>query len=233
LILILVFKIIKDKRSRRPYELLGDDIEIIPITDTLKKTDNETDVLYDLPNIQFSSYRESTKSHIFSFLEIIKKFQIRQLYHFTDEENIESIKQNGGLYSWHTCMQKGIIVNKHGSNELSRKLDLMKGLENYVRLSFNPYQPMLYVAKMEGRIIKPVVLVISTEVIYWADTLFSNINATSKGAQIGGSIEDFKKINFNVVLRRNWRPETKAHYQAEVLVNEKIPLKFILGRLNG
>lgn len=194
---------------------------------------DENEILFDLPPIQYQSLSEEKKSNFIEFKKLLDKYHIKYLYHFTDEENISSIKENGGLFSWHACKTKGIHIKRYGSNELSRKLDTKKGLENYIRLCFNPNHPMLYAAKYDGRILKPVILFISTNVIFWKDTLFSNINATSNSANIGGKLDDFNKIKFNVVLKRNWDFNTKSYYQAEILVKEHIPLKYILGKLNG
>ena len=38
----------------------------------------------------------------------LDKYGITKLYHFTDFDNLESIIQNGGLYSWADCNDKGI-----------------------------------------------------------------------------------------------------------------------------
>lgn len=37
---------------------------------------------------------------------IIEQQGITKLYHFTDRDNLQSIIQNGGLYSWADCEEK-------------------------------------------------------------------------------------------------------------------------------
>lgn len=165
--------------------------------------------------------------------KILKQYQIQCLYHFTDAANIPSIIQHGGLYSWWSCLQKGIAIPKPGANDLSRKLDHRKNLHDYVRLSFNDNHPMLAQARHEGRIERPVVLKISSEVIYWKATLFSDLNATANGAQIGDNIDDLKKVKFEIVSQPYYDEHTKPFYQAEVLAKTHIPIKYILNIPQG
>ena len=46
------------------------------------------------------------------YKDIIERNNIKCLYHFTDRENLESIINNGGLYSWADCKAKGIDIPK-------------------------------------------------------------------------------------------------------------------------
>lgn len=159
--------------------------------------------------------------------KLLKQYGIQYLYHFTDAANIPSIIQYGGLYSWWDCQQKGITIPKPGANEVSRKLDQQKDLHDYVRLSFNNKHPMIARARHEGRIENLVILKISSEVIYWKSTLFSDLNATANDAQVGDSIEDFKKIDFKIVTQPRYTKDTKSSYQAEVLIKTHIPIEYI------
>ena len=56
------------------------------------------------------------------------------------------------------------------------------------------------------------------------------MNATRTGAHVGGSLEDFKRIHFSSVKARKHfdLAEDEQHYfQAEILVKNFIPLKYI------
>ena len=75
---------------------------------------------------------------------VLEKYGITKLYHFTDFDNLESIIQNGGLYSWADCDDKGIKISKPGGSDTSRSLDRRDGLQNYVRVSFTKKHPMMY-----------------------------------------------------------------------------------------
>lgn len=161
---------------------------------------------------------------------IIDKHGIGRLYHFTDRDNLESIIRNGGLYSWADCKSKGIEIKKPGGSQTSRNMDMRDGLQNYVRVSFVTQHPMMYVAMNEGRISNPVILEIDPEVIYWQATRYADRNATKSGANVGESIDDFKAIHFNAVAARkhfDLPDDEQQYYQAEVLVKNFIPLKYI------
>ncbi len=163
------------------------------------------------------------------FKELLDAKGIKKLYHFTDRENLESIISNGGLFSWKDCVDKGISVPKPGANDLSHQLDLRNGLEHYVRVSFVKEHPMQFVAMREQRISNPVLLEIDPLVIWWNETLFSNLNATCNDASVGGSIDNLNKIHFNTVKSRylDLDDDERPYFQAEILVLNHIPLEFI------
>lgn len=104
------------------------------------------------------------------------------LYHFTDPRNLPSIREHG-LLSWQQLEDRGI---KHfrASDQLSRKLDSDKGLQNYVRLYSQRTCEMLVQARKQGRIRFPVWLEIDRAVTLLETTRFSNRNATRGGVRI-------------------------------------------------
>ncbi|NQT62616.1 MAG: DUF4433 domain-containing protein [Candidatus Marinimicrobia bacterium] len=153
---------------------------------------------------------------------------ISKLYHFTDRSNISSINRHRGLRSWRSLAALGIKIPAPGGSDFSRKLDQQKHLEDYVRLSFHPDQPMKFVVQKEGRVPDPVILEIDPAVMTWERTQFSNVNAAAGYAEVGGGLQDLKKIRFDIILNGTWRDETEKHlFQAEVLVCNFIPLKYI------
>lgn len=161
------------------------------------------------------------------FRKHLERNNIKHLYHFTDEKNIKSIIENGGLFSWHDCNINNIKIERPGGNELSRKLDKKAGLENYVRLSFTPDHPMMYAIINEGRIQNPVVLEIDIETIFLKDSKFSDKNATRTDVNMGQSFKDFSKIRFDILSASDYlnsEQENKPYFQAEVLVKGKIPI---------
>ena len=81
-----------------------------------------------------------------AYQAIIEQDDIKKLYHFTDRDNLQSILNNGGLYSWADCEEKGITIAKPGGSDGSRQLDARDGLQHYVRVSFVTQHPMRYVA---------------------------------------------------------------------------------------
>lgn len=162
---------------------------------------------------------------------VLERNGVTMLYHFTDRENLESIIANGGLYSWYDCEKKGVVIPRPGGGKLSRDLDTRDGLQSYVRVSFTKQHPMMFLAMNDGRIVNPVILEISSEVVYWEGSKYSNMNATKNGANVGGDIEDFKAIHFNSVKAYNHFQldiSEQPYFQAEILVKNFIPLDKIL-----
>jgi len=172
------------------------------------------------------------KSNWQEFKAVLEEHKIVKLYHFTDRDNLESIIVNGGLYSWMDCKRKGIKINKPGGSPVSRQLDSGRNLEDYVRISFTTQHPMMYVAMKDGRISNPVILEIDTDVIYWKDTCYSNLNAAKHTIRpnIGEGLADFKQIHFQSVKAHkhfDLPEEEQPYFQAEILVKNFIPLEYI------
>ena len=167
------------------------------------------------------------------FKKLLEQNNITKLYHFTDRDNLENIIKNGGLYSWKDCEARGINIPKPGGggpDSLSWSLDKQAGLEHYVRVSFTANHPMMYVAMNEGRISNPVLLEIDPEVIYDENACYADRNATRNGAKIGGTLNDFKQIHFQTVKAKkhfDLDADEQPFYQAEILVKNSIPLKYI------
>lgn len=163
-----------------------------------------------------------------SIRDILRRNRISCLYHFTDKRNIDSIRSNGGLYSWQWLEENRVYIPAQGGNDLSRRLDSQKGYANFVRLCFIRRHPMLYKAKHDGRISDHVLLEIDIEVLSYSSTLFSNINATARGANIGSSLGDLNKIRFDLINHGYWsNDEEKRYIQAEVLVQKFVPIQYI------
>ena len=197
------------------------------------------DLLNTLASVQERVYRNyqeieegffvlsNAKEEKTEFIKYLKENNIRYFYHFTDVRNLKSIIENGGLFSWYTAHNKGIIIPKPGGNALSHSLDLQKGLEDYVRLSFAQFHPMAHRLELEGA--KNVILKIHPSVSIMDDTLFSNMNATSNACYVGNDLKALKRVNItevNGIYKRTDKEFPES--QAEVLVKRHIPLKYIL-----
>ena len=168
-----------------------------------------------------------------AIVKVLQDNGIRCFYHFTARENLSSIRQLGGLFSWYSMEQRGKVIPCPGGGGLSRQLDQSRGLEDYVRLSFTKNHPMMYVARNEGRIANPVVLKVNIDVAALKGTKYSNKNATIRRepVNIGDSISDLKQIHFQTVRQINHfnlEDDEKSFYQAEVLVRSFIPIDFIM-----
>lgn len=166
-----------------------------------------------------------------AYIDVLLDNGVRKFYHFTDRSNLALIKKQGGLYSWHYLDKNGIQIPMPAADQLSKMLDARHGLENFVRISICSNHPMMHRAKNDGRISDPVILEIDPVVVSWYDTLFSDRNATSNEHLRGGSLGDLKRIHFETCLKVNHfqlEDNEKQFYQAEILVWEFIPSKYIL-----
>lgn len=179
------------------------------------------------------------------FVKYLLEKRIAYLYHFTDIRNLNSIKAKGGLYSWDYCGRNGISIPSPGGDQTSRSLDLRHNLQNYVRLSFCDDHPMAYSKwNRENRATTIVLLKIDLRVILLGTPVFSDMNATDNKCHHGTEIEDLKRIDLDATqenyVSRNIRetddsgeekvvpnPKFKLH-QAEVLIKDHVPLKFIM-----
>ena len=160
--------------------------------------------------------------------EYLEKKNVRFFYHFTDRRNLESIKLNGGLYSWDYCEKHNIIIHHTGGDSMSRSLDSRYGLEDYVRLSFCDNHPMMYRLKQEGYDL--VLLKVSIDVAQLKETLFSDRNATDSNHHSGSTLDDLKLVDIEATKEsylKNTDSQFKKH-QAEVLVKTFIPIDKIL-----
>ena len=160
---------------------------------------------------------------------ITEEYGINSLYHFTERSNLTSIKRNGGLFSWHYCVTNGIEIPTPGGNQLSRDLDTRKGLQNFVRASFTRNHPMMYVQSIRDR--DNVILELDPEILLWKETKYANMNATRNDVNVGDTLDDFKQLRFELFKHPNHfslSDEERPYFQGEILINEQIPLKYIL-----
>lgn len=159
--------------------------------------------------------------------EFINSNHIRALYHFTAASNLESIRKSGGLFSWKYLQTHGLSY-EGGGNEDSKFLDMKKHLENYVRLSFCRDHPMSF--HVRNRIKGALVLLeIDPSILFEEGVLVSDINAADNCAKIQEVSQGLQSINFQATQRTyvgREDPDFKPH-QAEILVPETVPLKFI------
>jgi hypothetical protein len=161
------------------------------------------------------------------FQRVLQENGVTAFYHFTDYQNLKSIKDNNGLYSWHYADSNGIIINFPGGDTLSRDLDKRYGLQDYVRVSFCTNHPMQYRLEQRGRTLA--LLEVDIEVAYYENTIFCNVNATDSSHSKGTELNDLERIRFSATKRRFVSREDLdfKHHQAEVLVKTWIPLEHI------
>lgn len=169
------------------------------------------------------------KCDIETYVGFLKENKIDRLYHFSNRQNLESIKKNG-ICSISEMKRLG-ISSKYSSSDGSRDIDSSKQLSQYVHLSYERDTPMLYIALAEGRLYDYVIFEITPNVIFYDETKFSNINAANNEAVISSDINFFLNLPFGCFHNKKYAclsDESKKNYQAEVLVKKNIATTQIL-----
>ena len=170
---------------------------------------------------------------------IIKKYNIDGIWHFTDKSNLKSMEKYGGLLSLEELTNKDIEIPVPGGNEWSHDADISKGLDKYVHLSFVSDHPMLFKAKKEERIKKPIWLKIVVSVMLDPEVRFTSDISNKSGVVMLAHEEAVNEIDFEVLFSHmNWNdPEINKRRQnalkSEILVPDIVPNNKILGYING
>ena len=176
---------------------------------------------------RLNTQAHTQKANAWEFRNYLTSNGIRYLYHFTDRRNLDSIRRNGGLYSWYYCENHDISIPYPGGGEQSRNHDRWHGLQDYVRLSFCDDHPMAYRLKQDGYNL--VLLTIKIDVALLEETLFSDINAADGAHHHGRTMDDLRRVDLSATQQHyvsSSSPIFKKH-QAEVLVKTFIPLEYI------
>lgn len=157
------------------------------------------------------------------FAKILIENNIYCLYHFTDKRNLKSIKKYRAIYS-RKILEDNQIKFFSGGDLTSKKLEEINGLNNYVHLSFTSRHPMV---KSRDEVYK-VSLQIDPRIIFSNEAMFSNLNSNDSKAKIGETLEFFKKIRLDVTQKNYFDLNSieKKYHQAEVLVNECVPVRY-------
>lgn len=160
----------------------------------------------------------------------LEKYEIDKLYHFSPIENKESIKKHS-ICSYQYLIDNNISINRLSSSDTSRKIDKSKGLSNYVHLLFEPFNPMIFVALSEGRLREFTIYEIEPEVLFLKDTMYTIGNAALAGVRPKKDIQFLLTIPFSRFHKKNYTAlddESKKYFQSEILVKNKVDLKYII-----
>ena len=167
--------------------------------------------------------------------------QHQYLYHFTDRQNLPSIRERG-LVSKTRMRSEGWWPTAAGGNDLSHGLDTRYGIDPYVSLCFTDNHPMLFLAQQQGRLLDVVYLKVCPEALQIADTLISFGVANAADAQhlpIADAVQQFDELDLKVLYTRtDWsNPEVNQRLRRarkfEILIPDSVPTNFIVDGLDG
>ena len=159
----------------------------------------------------------------------LTKNDIDYLFHFTAIENVHSIEKNS-ICSIGYLEDHGISVSKFASSSESRLIDRSKNLRNYVHLSFEQKNPMIFTVLREGRLADYKVYKIDTQVLFLENTMYSKGNVAQNGVYPSADIGTLLSIPFERFHKKvyfNLSKEDRFLFQSEVLVKEFIDRKYI------
>ena len=158
--------------------------------------------------------------------------RIRYLYHFTDQRNLASIRDNGGLHSTANLRKMGFDTFHPGGNDVSLEADRRFGMDRFVHLCFNTNHPLEYLARQDGRIQRTAWLYVDPSILNEKGVLFCPGVSNRTDIEPVPISEAADLIDFEVLYTRtDWNdPAVYARRQAaekcEILVPDAVPFKF-------
>lgn len=163
---------------------------------------------------------------------LYEKLKGKSLFHFTDSRNVPSIKTHG-LLSLAELRRRELAPAAFGGNELSHALDVQRGIDEYVHLSFTPSHPMIHACRQDGRIESVTQLKVSPEVILSYGVRYTLDIANKNDVPILKARDVVETMDFDAIYQwLDWRTqEGKARRKAveryEVLVPKLVGLKYL------
>lgn len=171
--------------------------------------------------------------------EVIRRYRIDGIWHFTDFANMESIQRSGGILSLAQLTQRRIVIPAPGGNDWSHEADRHKGVDEYVHLAFRQEHPMLYFARRDERITEPVWIKFDPGILLQDNVRFTADVSNKTGVPLLDAKQAAEQIDFEVLFSfMDWkdpaiRERRKAALKSEILVPDFIPADKILGAWHG
>ena len=164
--------------------------------------------------------------------ELLKKYNIQTVYHFTEQANLKSIKEQRGIFSLKLLKEKCISDISYISNNWSQDADRYKNLDSYVHLCFVKGQhPMAYHAILQDKSI--IWLEIDISILNKTGVLYTNDVSNKAGVKLLDETKartdlDIEAINsFLPFDKPNNKNRKIATYKYEILIPDCVPLNYI------
>lgn len=168
--------------------------------------------------------------------EFLERADLNYLYHFTDEENLPSIRKHG-LLPYADLQSRRIQIPKPGGNEWSHDADKRRGLDHFVHLCLKDDHPMEYQATQGGHLGTTRFLRVSCAVLRLDDLRGCATVANKSDAEIFPLENAFDAIDLEVLFEMPWQ-QVRADAallkryneakKAEILVPSCIPPELLL-----
>lgn len=151
--------------------------------------------------------------------------------HVTEYSNLQSIIDNGGIYSLEEVENLELDVDYISSID-SRNIDKFKKLHKYVRLAYTCQYDMISAAVYSGKLKNPAIIVISPEILKVDNVQYTTQNAVANNCVLYSDEDDvFDKLDFKKIWSiRDWTNANNQVYkdarQSEILVPNCVELEY-------
>jgi hypothetical protein len=161
--------------------------------------------------------------------------QHKTLYHFTDEANFPLISQHG-LLSKEQLRARGLWPPPAtGGNDLSRQLDLVRGIDPYVSLCMTRNHGMKFLAQQDGRLPNPRYLAVKPEALLIPGTRIALGVANANNVEILPLADAVDRLDVEVLYTRtDWSDPAvnlrlRSAEKFELLIPHVVPSNLITG----
>lgn len=171
--------------------------------------------------------------------DLLSKYGKNGIWHFTDQSNLQSIIDNGGLLSLAEANKRGVRIAAPGGNQWSHDADRLNGVDDYVHLAFLDEHPMLHYTRTDGRTPNPIWLKISIDILDAYGVRYTTDVSNKAGIPLLSPEEARDAIDHQVMFTyMDWRdPEVrqrrKLAIKGEILIPKTVPINLIIEQKNG
>jgi hypothetical protein len=166
-------------------------------------------------------------------VKLIKK-KNQGVYHFTDLENLNSIRRAGSLLSKDAIRKNLLIVEKPGGDHQSRISDGLRGISNDVSLSLTDNHPMKHICQISGRQPNPRILKFHPEILNFANVRMALGMANDNKVKILPIVDVIASMDLEVLYgpfmndKVLWKKRIDLARRYEVLIPYGVSMKYLM-----
>lgn len=171
--------------------------------------------------------------------ELLVKYGVDGVWHFTDQSNYQSIMDNDGLLSLAEARARDLKIPAPGGNKWSHDADRLNDVDKYVHLAFLDDHPMLHYTRQDGRTPNPIWLKISIDILELPGVQYTSDVSNKAGVPLLSAKTAREEIDLDVMFTyMDWndpevRERRKQALKSEILIPHSIPVNMIIEKKNG
>lgn len=161
-------------------------------------------------------------------------YRTKSVFHFTDAQNLRSIKRHG-LLSKQQLAEKGIVPVNPGGDSVSQRSDRSEGIYDDVSLSLARKHSMAHVCKREERQEEQIVFAIDPTILSLPNVRIAHGMANSPRYPKMELQDGMREIDVEVMYTNHGRPWDDVRdivtrmQKFELLVPQIVEPRFLLG----